>query len=337
MVQTGRKSGERLGYPCAGSIVSFFKGYDGGYQGRIPPYILLTEPLGRFDEAGFLGGRHKPFITSGDPARTRFMVEGIVADGISDQQQRDRRVLLDKLDQLPHALPEHPGLQAMVRSRDEAYDMILGDGAKVFNLADEKDALRDRYGRTSQAAGAPAAITASRTTFGQACLVARRLVEIGVPYITINYSGWDTHKDNFVEMKRKLPEFDQGLATLIQDLSDRGLLDTTIVWCGGEFGRTPKVQWEAPWNGGRGHWGNAFSSLVAGGGFKGGQVIGATDAKGEEVRERQVYPCDLIGSIYRQLGIDPAASLPNPLGLDTRVMPGPADGVPMAGLLDELI
>jgi uncharacterized protein (DUF1501 family) len=265
------------------------------------------------------------------------MVEGIVAEGLSDSQQRDRRALLKQLDRLPHVLPQHPGLQAMTKSRDQAYDMILGDGAKAFNLADEKDALRDRYGRVTQAAGAPANIVAGRTSFGQACLVARRLVEQGIPYITINYSGWDTHKDNFVEMKRKLQEFDQGLASLIQDLSDRGLLDTTIVWCGGEFGRTPKVQWEAPWNGGRGHWGNAFSALIAGGGFKGGQVVGATDARGEEVTSRQVFPSDLIGSIFQQLGIDPGARLPNPQGMDTRVMPTPADGVPTGGLLKELI
>ena len=103
-------------------------------------------------------------------------------------------------------------------------------------------------------------------------------------------------------MRRQLPEMDKGLATLLQDLSDRGLLDSTIVWWGGEFGRTPKVQWEAPWNGGRGHWGKVFSALVAGGGFKGGQVVGASDAKGEEVKERPVYPVDLIGSIYDPAG-----------------------------------
>jgi uncharacterized protein (DUF1501 family) len=263
-------------------------------------------------------------------------VEGIVAEGITDQQQRDRRDLLDKLDRLRHALPENPALKALVRSRDEAYDMMIGDGAKVFDLSDEKDALRDRYGRATPAAGAPSAMAASRGKFGQSCLVARRLVERGVPYITINYPGWDTHKDNFVVMKRQLPEFDKGLATLIQDLSDRGLLDSTIVWCGGEFGRTPKIQWEAPWNGGRGHWGNAFSVLVAGGGFQGGRVVGATDAKGEQVKDRPIYPCDLIGSIYQRLGIDPAANLPNPQGLDARVMPTAAEGIPTGGLLREL-
>ena len=116
-------------------------------------------------------------------------------------------------------------------------------------------------------------------------------------------------------MRRKLPEMDKGLATLLADLAGRGLLESTIVWCSGEFGRTPKVQWEAPWNGGRGHWGKVFSAVVAGGGFKGGQVVGASDAKGEEVKERPVYPCDLIGSMYELLGIDTTANLPHPLGL----------------------
>ena len=182
--------------------------------------------------------------------------------------------------------------------------------------------MRDRYGRT---------------TFGQECLVARRLVEKGVPYVTINFNGgWDTHKDNFTTMRRRLPELDKGMAALLEDLSQRGLLDSTIVWWQGEFGRTPKVQWEAPWNGGRGHWGQVFSAVVAGGGFKGGQVVGASDAKGEDVKDRPVYPVDLIGSIYEKLGIDGTAKLPHPMGLDTRVLPTEADGVKVGGRLKEI-
>jgi hypothetical protein len=109
------------------------------------------------------------------------------------------------------------------------------------------------------------------------------------------------------------------------------------VWWNGEFGRTPKVQWEAPWNGGRGHWGSVFSSLVAGGGFRGGHVVGASDARGEEVKDRPVYPADLIGSIYELLGIDPDAALPHPLGLPARVTPSPAEGLPVAGRLKEIM
>jgi uncharacterized protein (DUF1501 family) len=193
----------------------------------------------------------------------------------------------------------------------------------VFDLSQEKQVLRDRYGMN---------------TFGQSCLVARRLVERGVPYITINYKGgWDTHKQNFQVMRRRVPEMDKGLATLLQDLGDHGLLDSTIVWWNGEFGRTPKVMWEAPWNGGRGHWGNVFSSMLAGGGFKGGQVVGSSDAKGEEVKDRPVYPVDLIASMYTQLGIDPAAKLPHPMGTPTPVIPSKAEGVKSAGLLKELV
>jgi uncharacterized protein (DUF1501 family) len=337
MAQTGRKPGGRLVYPCAGAVVSLLKGYDGGYRGQIPPYITLTEPLGRFDEAGFLGTRYRSFATGGDPSQDRFVVEGIVAEGVSDQQQRARRGLLDKLDTMKRALPQNPGLAAFVRSQDQAYDMIVGDGAKAFDLSEEQDALRDRYGRATVIQTAQMKTPPPRTAFGQACLVARRLVERGVPYITIMYPGWDTHKAHFPEMQRKLPELDQGMATLIQDLSERGLLESTVVWWGGEFGRTPKVMWEAPWNGGRGHWGRAFCAVVAGGGFKGGHVVGATDARGQEVEERPVYPCDLIGSICHLLGVDPAASLPNPQGLDVRVMPTAAEGVSTGGLLKEIL
>jgi uncharacterized protein (DUF1501 family) len=138
-------------------------------------------------------------------------------------------------------------------------------------------------------------------------------------------------------MRRKLPEMDKAMSSLLQDLSDHGLLESTIVWWIGEFGRTPKVQWEAPWNGGRNHWGKVFSAVVAGGGFKGGHVVGASDAKGEEVKNRPVYPCDMIGSIYELLGIDTEARLPHPLGLVARVTPSPADGVPSAGRLKEIM
>ncbi len=306
LVQTGRKAGERVIYPGVGAVVSKFRGADGGYTGQVPPYIVLTEPLGRFDEAGFLGARYKPFATGGDPSQPKFLVEGIAAQGISDQQQRDRRELLGKLDTLPRALPENATLQALARSEEQAYDMILGDGAKLFDLSGEKDGLRERYGRNK---------------FGQSCLMARRLVEKGVPYVTINHNGWDTHKDNFTTLLRKLPELDKGLATLLQDLAGRGLLASTIVWCGGEFGRTPKADFTAPWNGGRGHWGKAFSTLVAGGGFKGGQVVGATDARGEEVKTRPVSPGDVIGSMYTLLGIDAQAKTLHPQGDEARELP----------------
>jgi len=322
MVQTGRPPGGRDVFPCVGAVVSLFKGYDAGYKGLIPPYVVLTEPQGRFSEAGFLGTRYKPFATGGDPARNPFAVEGIVAPGISEKRQRDRRELLHELNTLGNTLKNDPQLTALEQAEQQAYDMILGDGAKVFDLTQERDDLRERYGRN---------------TFGQSCLVARRLVEKGVPYITINYKGWDTHKQHFQTMRRKLPEMDKGFATLLGDLAERGLLESTIVWWSGEFGRTPKVLWEAPWNGGRNHYGKVFSAVVAGGGFKSGRVVGSSDDKGEEVKDRPVYPVDLIGSIYELLGIDGSARLPNPQGLALTVLPGPADSVKSSGRLKEIL
>ena len=321
-VQTGRPPGERIVYPGAGAVVSVFKGYDHGYKGVFPPYIVLTSLQGRFSEAGFLGQRFKPFATGGDPNQARFAVEGVVTEGISDTRQQSRRELLHSLDSLGKSMPTNPQFQKLDQTEAKAYELILGDAGKLFDLTQEKDELRDTYGRN---------------TFGQSCLMARRLVESGVPYVTINYKGWDTHKKHFESMRRMLPELDKGMSTLLTDLSERGLLDSTIVWWGGEFGRTPKILWEAPWNGGRGHYGNCFSTVLAGGGFKGGQVIGASDARGEEVADHPVHPPDVLRSIYTQLGIDPNGPLPNAQGLEVTVLPPPEKDALNGGLLKEIV
>jgi hypothetical protein len=304
ITQTGRDVGGRLVYPSVGSVVSLFKGKDQGYAGVVPPYVVLTTPQGRFSETGFLGPGYRPFVTGGDPNQARFAVEGIVAQGITDERQRNRRDLMHELDTLGKGLPESAAFERLDRCEENAYDLILGDAGKVFDLSTEPDGVRARYGRN---------------TFGQSCLMARRLVEEGVPYVKVHSRGWDTHKQHFEVMRRKLPELDRGVATLLADLSERGLLETTIVWCSGEFGRTPKVQWQAPWNGGRGHHGRCFSALVAGGGFQGGQVVGASDARGEGVANRPVHPRELHGAIFTQLGIDPDGPLPNSRGLDVNV------------------
>lgn len=322
ITQTGRMPGGRIVYPGVGAVVSLFKGYEAGYKGLIPPYMVLTQLQGRFSESGFLGTRAKPFATGGDPNQPRFVVEGVVAQGITDPQQAERRELRRKLDTLAVTLKDDPRIVALGECEAAAYDLILGEGRRIFDLSQEKDDLRARYGRS---------------TFGQSCLMARRLVEQGVPFVTINYQGWDTHKSHFETMRRKLPEMDRGVATLIQDLSDRGLLDSTIVWWCGEFGRTPRVQWEAPWNGGRGHWGSVFSALVAGGGFRGGQVVGASDATGSEVANRPVHPADVLRSMYMLMGIDPDGPLPHPQGLDVRVAPAASEGIKTYGHLAEIM
>ncbi|MHC4972192.1 MAG: DUF1501 domain-containing protein [Planctomycetota bacterium] len=322
ITQTGHTpGGKRLIYPGVGAVVSLFKGVDHGYSGEIPPYVVMTRPLGRFSDVGFLGLKYKPFVTGGDPNQNRFAVEGIIQQGVSEERQRARRKLLHDLDSLGGAMPNEPSFEHADRCEDKAYEMILGDAGKVFDLSQEKKEVRERYGRNK---------------FGQSCLAARRLVESGVPFVAINYEGWDTHKRHFETMNRRLPEMDRGLATLLADLSERGLLDSTIVWWGGEFGRTPKVAWGEPWNGGRGHYGRCFSHMVAGGGFRGARVVGASDERGEAVAERPVHPRDLIAAIYERLGIDPNAPMPNPRGLDVPVLPPAPDGTANYDRLEEI-
>ena len=322
LMQTGHLPGERLAYPCIGAVFAHYKGYQAGYKGLIPPYVVLTQPQGRFSEAGFLGAKVKPFATGGDPNASRFEVEGVVAKGITDERQKARRTLLGDLNTLRNTMPEDPQLALSKDAEEQAYSLILGKGKDVFDLSLEKPELRDRYGRY---------------TFGQDCLVARRLVESGVPYVTINYpGGWDTHSNHFATMRRQCPQLDRGLAALLQDLSERGLLESTIVWCCGEFGRSPKVDWQPPWNGGRNHYGNVFSVLVAGGGFKGGCVVGSSD-KGEEVKDRPVYPIDLLGTIYDLAGIDTQTKLPHPEGFDAPILNPNEKGAKTAGRLTEII
>ena len=166
-----------------------------------------------------------------------------------------------------------------------------------------------------------------RNTLGQSCLMARRLVEEGVPYIKIHSRGWDTHKQHFEIMRRKLPELDRGLATLLADLSERGLLgDARSCGARESSAARPRCSGRRPWNGGRGHHGRCFSALVAGGGFQGGHVVGASDARGEGVADRPVHPRELHGAIFAQLGIDPDGPLPNSRGLDVKVTEPPASG-----------
>lgn len=328
MLQTGHKPGGSLVYPGLGAVVSYFKGYRGGYKGLLPPYITLTRTQGRFSECGFLGSSYKPFATGGDPGRNPFLVEGVVVEGITPARQASRRTLLSEIDGMASQTSEQPLLAGMLSNQNTAYEMILGDASKVFTLTEEPEATRIQYGQT---------------TFGQSCLLARRLVERGVPFITINSGGWDTHKRHFEAMNRKLPDLDTGVSALIQDLAKRGLLDRTIIWVSGEFGRTPKVDNDPPWEGGRGHYGKAFSALIAGGGLKGGVVVGQTDAKGENVLERPITPADLIGTMYDRLGIERNAMLPTPQGTLVSAHPladPPEEGVNVKrslGVLKELM
>ena len=313
LTQTGRRPGDRLVYPSAGAVVSLFKGYDAGYKGLIPPYIVLTQPQGRFSEAGFLGPRYKPFATGGDPAQQRFMVEGVVAQGINDQQQKTgascsasstrsaaapRQPRADRLLSIGGA-----GLRHDPGRRGQGVRSVPGKGRAAE--AATATAL-ERHGPAHLRPGLPGGATPRRA---RRALHHHQLPRLGYA------------QRQFPDHAPQAAGAGSGDGYALADLSDRGLLESTIVWWSGEFGRTPKIDWGPPWNGGRHHYGKVFSAVVAGGGFKGGCVVGASDAKGEEVKDRPVYPCDLLGSIYQLMGIDPDGKLPNPMGMALTVTP----------------
>ncbi len=312
---TGDTSGGAVVYPSFGAVISYMK--KDTYKGVLPSYISVTTANSRFNEGGFLGNAYKSFDTGGAPEKSEYEVEGLVNKFVSKDRMNKRMALLDGFEKSSMDKTKIDSL------RDVNMEFIWGDSREVFNLANEPDSVRQRYGVNR---------------LGQSCLVARRLVEAGVPFVNVRTTGWDTHKKHFTQMNSKLPTLDKAVSALLADLDARGLLDSTIVLLGGEFGRTPKVGWEAPWNGGRAHFGRAFSYLVAGGGFVGGKVLGKTDKTGENVVERPVRPCDLIGTVYLLMGIDHYGTLPHVSEGDLPILPSLVDKKkPTLGLLYEII
>lgn len=245
--------------------------------------------------ASFLGKKHDPLLILRDPNAADFKLPELsLPQGISLDRLNDRRGLLDQLDKQVGLVEKLPAARGLEAYHERAFSILSSPRVKqAFDLTQEPAKVRDDYGRTM---------------FGQSCLLARRLVEIGVPIVTAYYcrpSGgfiWDTHKDNFPELKNTLlPTTDQTVPTLIRDLEQRGLLDQTLVIWMGEFGRTPKINKEA----GRDHWSDCYTVLMAGGGVKGGFVYGASDAEGAYPTENPVKPDNVAGTLYRALGIDP--------------------------------
>ncbi len=323
IVNTGNVLQGGLVYPSIGSVVALEKGFDAGYKGEIPPFVAIPGPPPWYGEAGFLGGRYKPFATGGDPNSNNFKVKGLeLASGLTPERATKRRSLLSQLDTFARQFERSELFEVVDTYYERAYGLVLGTAREAFDLSKEDPKLRERYGRT---------------TFGQSCLLARRLVERGVPFITVTRGGWDTHFKNFDALQRLLPELDQALSALLEDLYERGLLESTIVVCEGEFGRTPKIDWSSRWQGGRHHWPNVFSVLLAGGGFQGGRVVGMSTEKGEFVKDRPCYPWDLCASIYRQLGIDYTKRLPHPQGRVAYITPLAQGTIESGGLLDELL
>ena len=320
LMQTGRVPGSGETCPAIGAVISSQRRKT--YSGEIPPYVILTRAKGRFSEVGFLGESAAPLVTGGNPNAPRFAVEGIVPPAdVTPAMAEARFDLLARLDRFRPAACATSNVAtsaAFDAAGAAARQIVAGDAAKTFDLSLEPAAVREAYGRTE---------------VGQTLLAARRLVEYGVPYVTVNLTGWDSHKRHFETMRRRSNETDRAVAAFLADLKEKGLLDTTLVWMSGEFGRTPKVGWEAPWNGGRNHYARCFSALVAGGGFRGGCVVGASDQYAEKVAKRPVSPQDLLGSIYELAGLDPKGPLPNDRGRTMPLLP-PSDTP--EGLLHEI-
>jgi hypothetical protein len=287
-----------------------------------PGFPEYTRP-GQF--AARLGLAYDPAYVLGKLDRPMdFVVPTLTLEGNVDARRLEsRRHLLKAIDDGVRTIESGLATSSYSRQQERAFTLLSAPQSKTaFDVTREPPGVRDKYGPTLN---------------GMSMLMARRLVEAGVPFITINNGGWDTHKDNFPAMRKMLPIQDQAMSALFEDLAQRGLLPSTVVTWYGEFGRTPRVANEAPWFGGRHHWGAAFSAVVAGGGFQGGQVIGSTDGRGESVRDRPVYPWDLSASIYKLLGIDPHGRLPHPQGCVAYVSPIAGGTLQSGGLLTELM
>jgi Protein of unknown function (DUF1501) len=297
-------------FPSMGSVVSKELGPKNG----MPPYVAVPYTFPSYG-AGFLGGEYNPFI-AGDANVTGYQVKDLtLAADVDWARLGNRRYLVEQMDRKFRSIEASPDFKALDGFYHRAYDLLNSPAAKkAFDVSSEPETLRERYGRTP---------------VGQGCLLARRLVESGVRFVTVA-KGWlnyDTHGDNFNTMRKVLlPEFDPAFATLIEDLADRGMLDTTLVIANGEFGRTPKVNGDA----GRDHHNKAWSVVFAGAGLTGGRVIGATDKTATEITDCPVDPEDLLYTLYSMLGVDPTREHHTSIGRPVRNVNG---GKMIPGLL----
>lgn len=284
-------------HPSMGSFAAHERTGSAGSPHGLPPYVLLGNPM-RSGGPNFLGPAYGPLVVTGNPSADSFRVKDVTLPAGVDQMRLDaRRGLLKQLDRVQR-LAESPGdpVRGLDSYSEKAYTLVTSPRAiEAFDLKKEDDKLRESYGRTA---------------FGQQCLMARRLVEAGVPWVSIHWGGWDHHFNIFNDMKRQLPDLDRAFSGLLRDLKQRGLLETTLVVLLGEFGRTPKIN-AGP---GRDHWGPGMAVAVAGAGVPGGQVVGATSPDGHSPVERALSPQDLACTIFSKLGIDYRKEFHNELG-----------------------
>jgi Protein of unknown function (DUF1501) len=310
-------------YPSAGSIIAKLKG---ARKPGMPAYVGLpnTHSVGLvpgYHGAAYLGVGYHPFVADGDPNSESYQVPNLTLPaGVDAGRLEGRRELLGVFDSARRVVDASGLMEGLDRFDQQAFSLVLGDAARrAFDLSKEDPRLRDRY---------------SRHQWGQSALLARRLVEAGVRFVTLTFSGWDYHSSLETGMKNVLPILDATVGSLIEDLDNRGQLDSTMVLVMGEFGRTPRMNTTGvpgvdpvP---GRDHWGKVMSVLAAGGGFARGRIIGASNKNGEVPKDRPVRPQDLMVTLYEQLGISPETSFNNRAG---RPVPIGSDGQVISELL----
>jgi hypothetical protein len=270
--------------PSCGSIVARTRGANAP---RMPAYVCLPNPPPSAN-AAYLGVAYNPFNPGNDPNNPGFEVRDLrLTPQVDTGRFRNRRELLRGLDNLRRDVDIQGTAEGYDRFYQDAFDIVTGEQCRnAFDIHHEEPRLRDRYGRDS---------------WGQSTLLARRLVEAGVTYVTVNMGGWDTHSNNFESLRTNLlPRYDRAISALVEDLHERGLNRRVLVISYGEFGRTPRVNGTA----GRDHWPGAMSVVFAGGGLRMGQMIGTTDARAEYPTSRAASPQDVLATMYHVLGIN---------------------------------
>lgn len=306
MVMSGRKINQTLHYPTFGSVVSWHQ----GFKSALPPFVQMgTNIDNRFGGGmpGILGLQNGPFLMNADPNQKQFSVRDITPPGGVTMERIDRRKkMLTAVDQLQRQAELQPvAFDALDEHYKAALNMITApETKKAFDIDNEDAKLRDKYGRNR---------------FGQSCLLARRLVESGVRFVTVTDGGWDTHSGNFSALKNsRMPPVDQGVPALLEDLQDRGLLDGTLVVWVTDFGRTPVINSA----GGRDHWASAGFAIMAGAGIPGGSVIGATDEEGSKPIKDELLTESLAATIYHKIGLPLDLMAQAPDGRPVRLIEG---------------
>jgi hypothetical protein len=293
---TGNVPTPALDYPALGSLAARLLPAATG----LPPYVAFAEDRNNnfAGGAGFLGPAYNPFEVEGDPRRGRLRVQGVgLPDDFSLADLADRTKLRDTFDARFRALDAADLPASLDKFQQQALDILRSNRTQAaFDLDREPESVREEYGRGG---------------FGQGALAARRLIEAGVRFVTVGLGGWDTHAGNFGALRNGLlPQLDRTLSALVSDLAQRGLLDATLVYCAGEFGRTPKVNRNA----GRDHWAQSMAVLLAGGGIARGYAHGRTDAQGMAPAADACSPDDVSATVFRCLGIDPRQELQTSAG-----------------------